>query len=221
MMARYCTYCELIYRRSYHNCPACGGPLTQSSRTEEELLQMGYRYAGRTEPVTQHEAAPEKTEAQDDFYLHLNDQFEQQQVENTPRETAAPVDVQEQQDFFGQYTAPHQTESQDFSSVFAEPPHITPPHITYEQPEMPETPRASVSRAPYRARQMRVRGMPGVDWYLVLRILPYLCGVLFLVFLWSQRFAIAAALLELILAFVPAILVILGIVWLFRSIFHP
>lgn len=215
-MARYCTYCELIYRRSYHNCPACGGPLTQSSRTEEELLQMGYRYAGGAEPGIQHEAAPGKTEAQDDFYLHLNDQFEQQQMESPPRKTVAPTDVQEQQDFFGQYTAQHQTEQQEFSPV-----HIDPPHITYEQPEMPETPHASVRREPHRARQMRVRGMPGVDWYLVLRILPYLCVVLFLVFLWSQRFAIAAALLELILAFVPAILIILGIVWLFRSIFHP
>lgn len=215
-MARYCTYCELIYRRSYHNCPACGGPLTQSSRTEEELLQMGYRYAGGAEPEIQHEAAPGKTEAQDDFYLHLNDQFEQQQMESPPRKTVAPTDVQEQQDFFGQYTAQHQTEQQEFSPV-----HIDPPHITYEQPEMPETPHASVRREPHRARQMRVRGMPGVDWYLVLRILPYLCVVLFLVFLWSQRFAIAAALLELILAFVPAILIILGIVWLFRSIFHP
>lgn len=215
-MARYCTYCELIYRRSYHNCPACGGPLTQSSRTEEELLQMGYRYAGGAEPEIQHEAAPGKTEAQDDFYLHLNDQFEQQQMESPPRKTVAPTDAQEQQDFFGQYTAQHQTEQQEFSPV-----HIDPPHITYEQPEMPETPHASVRREPHRARQMRVRGMPGVDWYLVLRILPYLCVVLFLVFLWSQRFAIAAALLELILAFVPAILIILGIVWLFRSIFHP
>lgn len=215
-MARYCTYCELIYRRSYHNCPACGGPLTQSSRTEEELLQMGYRYAGGAEPEIQHEAAPGKTEAQDDFYLHLNDQFEQQQMESPPRKTVAPTDVQEQQDFFGQYTARHQTEQQEFSPV-----HIDPPHITYEQPEMPETPHASVRREPHRARQMRVRGMPGVDWYLVLRILPYLCVVLFLVFLWSQRFAIAAASLELILAFVPAILIILGIVWLFRSIFHP
>lgn len=215
-MARYCTYCELIYRRSYHNCPACGGPLTQSSRTEEELLQMGYRYAGGAEPEIQHEAAPGKTEAQDDFYLHLNDQFEQQQMESPPRKTVAPTDVQEQQDFFGQYTAQHQTEQQEFSPV-----HIDPPHITYEQPEMPKTPHASVRREPHQARQMRVRGIPGVDWYLVLRILPYLCVVLFLVFLWSQRFAIAAALLELILAFVPAILIILGIVWLFRSIFHP
>ena len=109
-MAVYCNYCELIYRRSYHNCPSCGGRLTQNDRPEEELLRMGYRYAEADRA--------ERTDGQDDFYAQLNRQFERQKsgraAEKPAVEKPAASEIApEQPDFFARYDTPGAAEYQD------------------------------------------------------------------------------------------------------------
>lgn len=211
-MAVYCNYCELIYRRSYQNCPSCGGRLTQNDRPEEELLRMGYRYAEADRA--------ERTDGQDDFYAQLNRQFERQKsgraAEKPAVEKPAASEIApEQPDFFARYDTPGAAEYQDPAAEYEDP-----PQITYEEPDIQEPPLRPAARERQHVRRTHAYRMPSVDWYLVFRILPYVCGGLFLVFLWSQRYAIAAAVMDVLIAFMPCILIILGIVWLFRSMFR-
>ena len=44
--------------------------------------------------------------------------------------------------------------------------------------------------------------------------------MLFLVYVWSQRFVIAHAILNLFIALIPSILIIWVIIWLIRSLFR-
>lgn len=60
-----------------------------------------------------------------------------------------------------------------------------------------------------------VQGRRGLRWLVFALVI-----VLILVFLWKARYAIAAAIWNVIRAFMPSIIIILGIIWLIRSMFR-
>ncbi|MDD6032940.1 MAG: hypothetical protein PUC47_05565 [Oscillospiraceae bacterium] len=222
-MAHFCNYCEYLFDRPHKNCPVCGGPINSDSRPNSALQALGYCPA----PGVQLQA-----DAQDDFYSALDKAFRAQHTDETGKTHPAPVSGPqpqtnlpptptipplEEEGFFGQY---------EQSSTRAHiPEQVAPgPSARAEQDDMNRaldeyTRQVRATVRP--ARRLRGSSWPqAFNWGLFWRIMMVVGVVLFLMYVWSQRFVIANAILNLFIALIPGILIIWVIIWLIRSLFR-
>ena len=241
-MAHYCPYCEVIFDRPRSNCPLCGGRPQSNQQPDSQLEAEGYRYytSGTASGRTSHPSEPTEST---DFYSRLQTRYQTQQ-QNPPPASVPRTDSPDSTSLIPPRSEPAQTaappvipevESGSFFSQFGrgddpiEVPEEIPWSLQDEEAaqELAEHSAAvrSTSRQARRARfQARWAGQTGRTPILGNRGLRWLIWVLIiilaLIFLWLKRFAIAAAIWEIISAFMPIIIIILGILWLIRPFFR-
>lgn len=225
-MAHFCNYCEYLFDRPHKNCPVCGSSISSDSRPNSVLQAQGYRPA----PGVQLPA-----DAQDDFYSALDKAFRAQHTDETGKTRTAPVSGPqpqtglpptptipslEEKGFFGQYEqSPTRTHI---------PEQVAPgPSARTEQDDMDRAldeyaRQVRATARPVRpARRLRGSSRPlAFNWSLFWRVMMVIGVMLFLVYVWSQRFVIAHAILNLFIALIPSILIIWVIIWLIRSLFR-
>lgn len=237
-MAYFCPVCESIYDHQRTNCPTCGGRVLSDARPDEVLEQAGYVHA----PVLSWTSNPRiavpsnaSGGTTDPFFSQLWQDYQREHTPTEPRsQFQDPIPAPGPSTTVESERPPRIPEA-DFFSQFEGEPSQEP--IPEELPRDPEAERldrdlrdhaAAVQATGRQARRARTgfrrafrgRAMPPVASGRLLRILPVLCVIGFLIFLWQMRFAIAAAIWHVISALMPSILTVAAIIWLLRSIFR-
>ena len=229
-MAIRCDDCRYFFSKKRVSCPFCGGQTIRDDRPDADLLAVGYTLA----PQGRQQKAPaDPFEAM--FHAYLEEQQQTQPIPTPPPAAEPPQPEQPQGgvDFFSQFQGSN-APGTDIPTV--ESTRHAPPQ---QEPNRRQSPRQQPFRQqpdPYEAelrelerqqrrldRQYRRAAfwdrLSSLRWGTVFRVVVFVLVVLAAIGLWNMRYTILNSVLNLVIGFLPVILIVWGIWMLIRSLF--
>lgn len=221
-MAIRCDDCRYLFSKKRVSCPFCGGQTIRDDRPDADLLATGYTMAPQGRRDT-----PQPTA--DPFEAMLRAyQEEQQQTHPIPTspaaEPSAPERPQGGVDFFSQFQG-DSTPSADIPTVDSTRRSQPQPEPARRQPDPYEAELRELERQQRRLERQYRRAafwdrLASLRWGAVFRVVVFVLVVIAAIGLWNMRYTILNSVLNLVIGFLPVILIVWGIWMLIRSIFR-
>lgn len=207
-MAIRCDDCHYLFPQKRSSCPFCGSRVSRDDRTDDALLTAGFTFApqGRRQKQA-------STPTQDLRYA-----YEQEQARPTPEPEASP----DNKDFFAQFQAPeHATPIPTVAATYQSPLEREPARRRQRNPyeaelRALERERRRIDRQARRASFWN--RITGLHWGIIGRVVVIIAVVLAVLAIWRMRYMILDSVLSFLVALMPLLLIIGGIVWVIRKI---
>lgn len=235
-MAFICDDCQYIFSKKRSSCPFCGGRVYNSDSPESTLLHDGYSWAPGQKPVeTRHDG-----EATNNPFEDLRQEFFDQQEPDTTStsipevspggstqksqpqsQTTDPAHTASERDYFSQFDTSSRTDDIPVVDPYVRrtqtPPPVQPDPYEQELQEL-ERQRQRIERQ-YR-RRAALDSILNIRWPGIFRILLIIILITGAISIWTMRYAIFLALINLLVSLLPIVLVIWIVWYLIRSIFR-
>lgn len=219
-MAIRCDDCHYLFSKKRSSCPFCGGRVYRDDNTDATLLAAGFAFAPQGRQQEQHS----------DPIQSLRQAYYREQQQPTPpdaRPTPPPIFTpkpeadQDNLDFFAQFQAPeHSTPIPTVATTY-QPTHQENSRRRQQNPY--EAERQALERERRRLDRQARRAafwdrVAGLHWGTIGRVVVIIAVVLAALAIWSMRYVILDSVLSFLIALMPILLIIGGIVWVIRKI---